>query len=304
MDNLKTPAEILSEADAKGLRRVLVVTALPLEMHAVQAHLTPIGTAYGRNGTIYECGTFAADDADWCVMVVECGEGNHASLFVVTDAHLDFGDFELVLFIGVAGSCKSDTPIGSVVAANHVYTPYTGKYGPGGFASRPRMLSIHYALVQLARKICRDNHWQARITPPLDHRLPSAEDYPQPNPPTAHVAPIVAVEAVADDPGSDLAKMIAEFASDAHGVEMEGYGAMFAADRERTPAIVIRGISDMTTNKADATDEVRQPVAAAHAAAFGFEMLNYWSVCHATRDADQDGDAERAAVVVPFDGET
>ena len=43
-----TPAEILADADTRGLRRALVVTALPIEMSAVRAHLTDLGASSGR----------------------------------------------------------------------------------------------------------------------------------------------------------------------------------------------------------------------------------------------------------------
>jgi len=57
---------------------------------------------------------------------------------------------------------------------------------------------------------------------------------------------------------------------------MEGYAAIFAASRERKPAIVVRGVSDMTEKRDPASDKIRQPIAACHAAAFAFEVLVKW----------------------------
>ena len=51
---LADPAKILAEADAKGFRRVLIVTALGLEMQAVQEHLVSLGTIKGRDGNFLE----------------------------------------------------------------------------------------------------------------------------------------------------------------------------------------------------------------------------------------------------------
>ena len=70
--------------------------------------------------------------------------------------------------------------------------------------------------------------------------------------------------------------MIEEHGSDAHAVEMEGYGAVFAAEMERIPIMVVRGISDMLAGKTAQGDAVLQPRAAIFAAAFTCELLNLW----------------------------
>lgn len=73
-----------------------------------------------------------------------------------------------------------------------------------------------------------------------------------------------------------MAKQIADHYGDACVVAMEDFGAIFAANQESKPAIVIRGISDMTENKEPGKDRILQPIAAAHAAAFAFELLAQW----------------------------
>lgn len=274
----RTPAEIAADVETGELRRVLIVTALKPEMQAVRAHLTYLASSSGRSGTVYECGQFTAEGEDWLVVVAECGPGNHAAHSVVTNAVIDFNGFELVLFSGIAGSRKSDAPIGSVIAASQVYNPYSGKYANGDFSSRPRAVPIDHRLEQLARKVSRDESWHARIRPMLNaSELPSLNDYLAPFPPASFVAPIVAVEAVVGDPESELARMIDEHGSDAHAVEMEGYGAVFAAGMERIPIMVVRSISDMLAGKTAQGDAVLQPLAAIFAAAFTFELLNLWS---------------------------
>jgi hypothetical protein len=106
--------------------------------------------------------------------------------------------------------------------------------------------------------------------------LPEKDDYPQPYPPNALIAPIASIEAVSGDPESELENLIASYYSDTLAIEMEGYGAANAAFRERTPLIVVRGISDMRGDKTPEKDVIHQPVAAAHAAAFAFELLDIW----------------------------
>jgi Phosphorylase superfamily len=154
---------------------------------------------------------------------------------------------------------------------------YSGKYGESGWSSRPRTFQPDNRLVGLARKISRDEQWPSRILPPLKGTLPAADAYPVTYPPQSIIAPIVSVEAVSADPASELEKHIAENYGDACVVEMEGYGVIFAANQERTPCILIRGISDMTgADKTAANDVIHQPIAACHAAAFGFELLSAW----------------------------
>ena len=71
-------AQILGEADARGLRRVLIVTALPLEMAAVRAHLSDLGTIKARDDNFLELGQFSGQGNDWLAIVVESGAGNQS----------------------------------------------------------------------------------------------------------------------------------------------------------------------------------------------------------------------------------
>jgi len=237
--------QILEKADADGLLRVLVITALPLEMKAVLAHLTALGSCVGRDGNIFEFGRFSGTSRDWLVVVGESGAGNHQSQGMVSTAINEFGDLDLIVFVGVAATRKKqDAPIGSVVAGNHVYLASVGKYENGDFFSRSRVFQVDTRLQGLARKIARDEHWHERLRPPYGGIMPTDANYPQPFPPTAVVAPIVSVEAVSADLNSVLEQQITQSCQDATALEMEGYGAAYAAHLERVPTIIIRGISD------------------------------------------------------------
>ena len=270
--------EIITYAQDGGLRRALVLTALALETRAVRAHLKQLGSVASRDGTIYECGEFTGKAGSWLVVVAESGAGTHPAQSVVTSAHMDFENFfDVATFVGIAGSRKLEAPIGSVVVSNKLYFPYTGKYDiQRGFTSRPEAIPVDPRLVGHARKVERDGAWQSRIRPLLNGTLPEQGDYPQPYPPNALIAPIASIEAVSGDPDSELENLIALHYSDTLAIEMEGYGAANAAFRERTPLIVVRGISDTRGDKTPEKDVIHQPVAAAHAAAFAFELLDIW----------------------------
>jgi nucleoside phosphorylase len=267
--------EVCEEAAKRNLRVALIVTALDLELQAVIAHLTPLASVLGRDGVIFECGLFHEVGQDWLVIVAETGAGTHPAQGVVTNAHIQF-EPEIQIFVGVGGSRKVDVPVGSVVAADHVYMPYGGKYGANGFSARPREFPAHPQLLGVARKVRRDKVWVERIKAPADGKLPPVAEYPMAFPPLGHIAPAVSTEAVLATTEGDLADLLANDYGDACIVEMEGYGAIYAASQELKPAIVIRGVSDMTEKKEPGTDKVRQPIAACHAAAFAFELLVQW----------------------------
>lgn len=277
--------DIIAESKNRNRRTVLVVTALDLELQAVLAHVDDVVSVLGRDGGVYECGVFREGNQEWLIVTIETGAGNHSAQAAVTNAHIDF-DPELQIFVGVAGSRKSDVPIGSVVAADHVYSPYGGKYDDKGLSARPREFATNTRLLNVARKVRRDKKWTTRIKDLADRKLPPFDDYPCDFPPLSTIAPAVSTEAVSASKTSELEALIAQHYGDANIVEMEGFGALFAANQEGKPAIVIRGVSDMADKKEPQTDKVRQPVAAAHATAFAFELLASWTAFYPTADPD------------------
>lgn len=279
------PAQVLKEADAQGLRRVLIVTALPLEMEAIRAHLADLGTIKGRDDNFLELGHFSGQGDDWLAVVVESGAGTHEAHSAVASALVTIGDVELIVFVGVAASRKPlDAPIGSVIAANFLYWPYAGKEGKT-FSARPHTLQVKPPLVHLAKKVARDRDWSTRVRLPASFPQPGSSNYPAVFPPKALVAPIVSVEAVIANSRVQIEKRIVQHFGDAAGLEMEGYGAVFAADRENKPIIVVRGVSDLRDGKDPAQDAIDQPIAAAHASAFAFELINGFGISNPRREA-------------------
>ena len=278
----RSAADILQEADAGGMRRAFIVTALLLEMEAVRGHLRQLGSVMGRDGAVYECGVFSDSGTDWLVVVTETGPGTHAAQSAVTYANILFPNFEVQILVGIGGSRKKDAPLGSVVASNHVYMPYSAKYSGGRRFSRPRTFQVNPRLIGIAKKVRRDKIWPNRICDPDNGKLPPFAAYPMDLPPVGLIAPIASVEAVLADPESELEALIADGYDDACVVEMEGYGAVYASSQESVPCIVLRGVSDMTQDKSPDTDAERQPVAACHTAAFAFEMLSHWAQAYPT----------------------
>ena len=272
-----TPRELTDDPANNRRRRALIVTALSLEMEAVLAHLSDAVSMRGGGGAVYETGLFRDADQEWLIVVCVTGAGTHSAEMAAIDAHYEFGGFDVQVVVGVAGSRKPTAPIGSVIAADQVYNPYSGKASDGTWSGRPRVIPANYRLVELAKLVCRRKRWPERIA------ACTAPNGLSPEPDTtgtdlvAQVAPIVSTEAVLDDRHSELEKLIASSCGDAHAVEMEGYGAQFVAHRKETPGIVVRGISDMAEGKSANADARNQPIAARRAAAFAFELLSEWS---------------------------
>lgn len=278
---LKPINDLFAEAKARKWRTVLVLTALDKELQAVLPHLNDITSVKGRDGAVYECGMFRDSGHEWLVVVVETGAGNQEAQSAAINAHIELGRRdakpELQIFVGVAGSRKRDIPIGSVVATSRVYWPYSGKFGENGFSARPHAIDVNNRVLGAAKKVRRDKKWLNRITHLADRTIPPFDRYPCNFPPLAEIAPAVSVEAVLANPDSDLEAVLALHYGDACIVEMEGYGSLRSASIEEVPAIVIRGVSDMSQHKEPDTDSILQPIAAAHAAAFAFELIALWA---------------------------
>ena len=280
----------MEAAGGVDTRRFLILTALPLEMTAVLSHLRLVGSTNSPDGTVYECGIFSDGGKDLLVVVAETGPGNTDAQAVALGAHAHFAGFEAQFFVGVGGSRKRDAPLGSVVASSQVYWAYSGKHDADGWSARPRTFPSHGRLVGLARKVCRDDRWRARIRDPNGRRQASQGNDSGTRSPIALVAPIVSVEAVSADRESELEASIARNYGDAHVVEMEGFGVQSAAHRSDIPGIVIRGVSDLAHHdKSPDDDAVRQPIAASHAAAFSFELLKQWTLAYPAMSTDSSG---------------
>jgi nucleoside phosphorylase len=272
--------EVIERADGEGLRRALVLCALPIELAASQLHLKPWGTV-PSGSYIFECAEFVGTTERWLVVLCETSMGTHAAQGHASAAHVAFGQFEFALFVGIAASRKADAPVGSVIAGSKIYAPYGEKHLPEGFKSRPDVFPCDMKMASLARLVARAKEWPSRLRWGVEGVEQSTVGYPMPFPPIALVAPIVSVEAVSADPDSALEAIISERYQDALGLEMEGYGGAYSSWAERTPFMAIRGVSDMRGDKTLELDAVRQPVAAMHAAAFAFEFIDTYAQAEA-----------------------
>jgi nucleoside phosphorylase len=246
-----------------GLRRAVILTAIPVEYQTVCAHLANFRQE--TNGsTIYGRGDFIDDNHAWDILVVETGMGTTKAAAETVHA-LEYFQPDVVLFVGVAGGLK-DVKIGDVVAATKVYGYEFGKSDPI-FRSRPDVYHASRHIEQRARSEARKQDWLKR----LKKVLTGARQSPQPQ---VHLAPIASGNQVIASTDSEVLNLLRSIYNDAVAVEMEGYGFLEAVHAYPcVDALIVRGISDLIDDKAKIGAENFQQVAAHHAAAFAFEVL-------------------------------
>ncbi|MEV4710318.1 5'-methylthioadenosine/S-adenosylhomocysteine nucleosidase [Micromonospora sp. NPDC049374] len=233
------------------------MTALDLEYAAVRTFLRDIHELRHPSGTVYERGIFESAELEWQITLAQTGIGNAISA-IETARALDCFRPDIAIFVGIAGGLES-MQIGDVVAADYVYGYESAKYTET-HQSRIKTFGSGYPLVQRARAVRRHEEWHKRISSNAR--------------PRAFVGPIASGEQVVAGRNTPTHQIIEVHCGDTYAVEMEGWGFLFAAHTNGdVPAIVIRGISDLTYDKTPENDEEHQPRAAEHAAAFTFELL-------------------------------
>lgn len=242
--------------------QAVILTALRVEYQAVREHLSDLREQRHPQGTIYERGTFIANEQKWQVAILEVGAGNLVTAGEAERA-INYFNPSVMFFVGVAGGIK-DVAIGDVVVATKVYEYESGK-AKVKFEPRPGVENSAYELIQRARAEARKPDWLQRLA-----SLPDST-------PEVFIAPIAAGEKVVASTKSSFFKLLRLNYGDAVAVEMEGGGLLKAAyANHRVLALVIRGISDLIEGKNDDSiepEKIRQKKASHHASAFAFEIL-------------------------------
>lgn len=241
-------------------RHVVILTAIRVESEAVCAHLQDVHEETYK-GTIYWRGIFSDGNYHWDVVVVRTGRGGYGAA-TETERAITYYQPDLVLFVGVAGGRK-DVRHGDVVAATKVYAYESGK-ADATFQTRPEVGRPSHRLEQRAEAEASKKDWLNR----LGDKLPNP-------PPSIYLGPIAAGGSVITSLDSTTEKLLQASYNDTLAVEMEGHGFLEAVHRtdRQVEALIIRGISDLVNDKAEADAQHWQEVASRHASAFAFEIL-------------------------------
>src|SRR5262245_35192411 len=243
-----------------GPPTAIILTALEIECVAVVDHLELPMDEMELCGTVYECGYFAGSRGEWRVIVAQTGQGNVSAALHADRAITAFRP-HAILLVGVAGGLR-DVRRGDVVAADYVYGYEEVR---SAIRSTPRIKTApsSYRLVQRARAVARRGEWIERL--PFFYKAP----------PKAFVGPIAAGEKIVAARRGSTYSLLRKHCGDALAVEKEGHGFLLAMQANiATPAIVVRGVSDLLFDKSAIDDGAWQPTAARHAAAFAFELID------------------------------
>src|SRR5258708_5301159 len=239
---------------------VVILTALGLECQATLTHLRDIKEIIHPEGTIYHRGTFADNSRIWRIAVAEIGMGGTGAASE-TERAINYFHPELTFFVGIAGGLK-EVQIGDVVAATKVYSYESGK-AARQFEPRPEVWRASHALEQRARAEAHNPGWLARLGANISDPAPKVL-----------IGVLAAGEKVVSSKQSETYQLLKAIYGNALAVEMEGHGFLQAVHVNHTVhALVIRGISDLIDQEAEADASGSQKLAAQHAAAFTFEIL-------------------------------
>ncbi|MBX5459091.1 MAG: hypothetical protein IRZ31_19535 [Thermogemmatispora sp.] len=242
-------------------RRVLIITALALEARAVQSHLRHLRVPSFRADSHYEIGEFQDASGSCQVILKESGARNKVCSSVTALAIRETRP-HLTMLIGIAGSLRDVVP-GDVVVPELVYDYESGK-ADDQLLPRPRTYRPDSGLLDQARTIARSERWLKRL-PALPRRRPAVV-----------CKPLAAGDLLMQSRQAEAYRFICTYYSDTVAIAMEDAGFLEAAYQTRTPAIVVRGISDQLDDKSERDAQGYQQLAAAHAAAFAFELLAQW----------------------------
>ena len=248
-------AERARSAASGTLADVVCLTALGLEQDAVTSFLDEVSESELEGGTIVEIGRLRGARQSPRVAVARSGVGNAAAAAAGQQLISHFRP-RLVLMVGVAGGIK-DVRLGDVVAATKVYGYESGKANDE-FLPRPDVGMSSYRLVQRATHEANRTGWLGLLgMAPADPQCPRV-----------FVGPIAAGSAVVASSTAPLYRFLRTSYSDSLAVEMEGRGFLEATYRNRSDALVVRGISDLIDGKSAADQAGSQQIAARNAAAF------------------------------------
>jgi adenosylhomocysteine nucleosidase len=156
-----------------------------------------------------------------------------------------------------------DVKLGDVVAATKVYFYESGKDN-AEFQPRVELCESSYALVQRAIAVASASRWVERI----------GGEFQQGPLPSAIVKPLVAGGKVVASHRAQSFEILRKHYSDAAAVDMESYGFLRATySHSGIQSLAVRGISDLIENKSESDAQGGQLRAAAHSAAFVFQVL-------------------------------
>jgi nucleoside phosphorylase len=262
------------------INKILIMTALGLEFEAVKSYLSDVNpNVHPSTSSMYNTGKYVFGNDFFSILLVETGAGNVRSADE-TGRAISYFNPDYTFFVGIAGGIK-DVKLGDVVASSKVIGFEVGK-DDEEFKPRFDIVPSSYVLEQVAKHVKRENNWVQKLEGTLK--------------PDSFVQPIAAGEKVVSSTRAITFNYIKKYCSDALAVDMEGNGYLIAARSFNAHGIEVRGISDLIENKEESDATGSQPIAAANAAAFTFEMIETLKMHHKTLNETTSEDFKKILV--------
>lgn len=237
--------------------KILILTPIQLEHEAIVAQLSD-PTEEIAGGNRYVKGFFQGKHHVFEVFTQQTGSGNSVAALATERAVKRFNP-AAVLLVGVAGGVK-DVDIGDVVVATKFYDYEYSHESDEGTKARPLSGFFSKHLKALAESVSARQEWWKR--------LPAGQL------PNVVFGPIASGQKVIAGKDTQLFQFLKNNYNDTVAVEMEAAGVGGTmGDYPSIPSLNIRGISDLIDGKSQAEAAGSQRLAAAHAAAFAFELI-------------------------------
>lgn len=238
--------------------KILLLSPIPVEHEAVVAHLAG-RTEEIVGGSRYVKGRFTGKHHSFEVIAQQTGSGD-STIALATEKAVRHYNPVAVLLVGVAGGVK-DVSIGDVVVGTKYYGYEHAKESDTGTMARPFSGPYSKPLRSLAESVGAGKDWWKRL--------------PGDQVPNVVFGAIASGNKVVAGTASPLYQYLKAAYNDTTAIEMEaaGFGEAMS-DYPTIPALNIRGISDLLDGKSQAEAAGSQPLAAKHAAAFAFELIN------------------------------
>ena len=237
---------------------IAILTPLALEQRAIMAHLSDWKQEI-KNGDLYHISHFKGLHHSFRLILRQTGSKNSTAALAAERIIQNYQP-NILFLTGIAGGVK-DTVVGDIVVGTKAYGYDAGKEQTGGFVARPEVYLSSKPLILLAELVNHKKEWQNRTT---TNQAPKE----------AFFGPIAAGDKVIAAIDQETYSRIKTHYNDTIAVEMEAHGVGYTLyNNPSVYWINIRGVSDLLKEKNAKTDMDTQPLAAAQAAAFLFEML-------------------------------
>lgn len=255
---------------------VLILTALPVELAAAKKAFDiadDIPPSLTSNGIHFWTTVIQRSDGPMtCIVASFAGAGNVNASAITTILLSEFKP-KKVMMMGIAAGLRDKMVLGEVIISDHViYYESAAALEGGKLAHRPEMLRPHMSTQQNLNTYLATSSLSVRLgerAKTMGLEIPANSQAGNvATGITVSLATVASGELLIRDP--DLQKSFRSLHDKAYVAEMEAYGVFDACEKQKIPALIVRGISDF----GDSTkDDVFHTVASVAAAIITIDYL-------------------------------